>query len=584
MNAVSPLISSDDTLCAAAIAQALLEGFNHHYALFRIASSAAKLNFEAGDVLAQRDGVRNRIAFYDARVLESVERLKKEFAAETLSDQAWLAVKQQYIALLFKHQQIELAETFFNSVCCRILHRTYFHNDFIFYRPAVSTEYIEETEATFRSYYVNNLGLAATLKKILRDFNWALSFVDLDRDVARILAVLRRHLAKKLVPEFNSQIQILASPFYRNKAAYIIGKATHGDIEIPFAIPLYRNDAAQLYVDAALFKMVHIRQLFSLSRAYFLVDMEVPSAYVQFLHDLIPDKSRAELYTMLGLGKQGKTMFYRELFHHLRHSSDPFVSAPGTKGMVMIVFTLPSFPFVFKIIKDVFAPPKEVDRATVMAKYLLVKTHDRVGRMADSLEFSDVALPLARFDAELLAEMQLLAPSIVEVDGDTVVFRHMYIECRMKPLNLFIEHRRGEDVNAVIRDYGNALRELAIANIFPGDMLFKNFGVTRAGRVVFYDYDEIEYMTDCDFRRIPPPPTPEFEMSGETWFSGNKNEVYPEEFGSFLLARADVKAAFHQYHADLLTPKFWQDTKMRIKNGIIEDFFPYPQALRFPQC
>ena len=181
MNAVSPLISSDDTLCAAAIAQALLEGFNHHYALFRIASSAAKLNFEAGDVLAQRDGVRNRIAFYDARVLESVERLKQEFAAETLSDQAWLAVKQQYIALLFKHQQIELAETFFNSVCCRILHRTYFHNDFIFYRPAVSTEYIEETEATYRSYYVNNLGLAATLKQILLDFNWALSFVDLDQ-------------------------------------------------------------------------------------------------------------------------------------------------------------------------------------------------------------------------------------------------------------------------------------------------------------------------------------------------------------------------------------------------------------------
>ncbi|MGL6039710.1 MAG: bifunctional isocitrate dehydrogenase kinase/phosphatase, partial [Deefgea sp.] len=304
---------------------------------------------------------------------------------------------------------------------------------------------------------------------------------------------------------------------------------------------------------------------------------------VQFLHDLIPGKSRAELYTMLGLGKQGKTMFYRELFHHLRHSSDPFVSAPGTKGMVMIVFTLPSFPFVFKIIKDIFAPPKEVDRATVRAKYLLVKQHDRVGRMADSLEFSDVALPLARFDPELLAEMKLLAPSVIEVDGDTVVFRHMYIECRMKPLNLFIEHRRDEAVEAVIRDYGNALRELAIANIFPGDMLFKNFGVTRAGRVVFYDYDEIEYMTDCDFRRIPPPPTPEFEMSGETWFSGNKNEVYPEEFGGFLLARADVKAAFNKYHADLLTPKFWQDTKTRIKNGIIEDFFPYPQALRFPQ-
>ncbi|WP_297573398.1 bifunctional isocitrate dehydrogenase kinase/phosphatase [uncultured Deefgea sp.] len=580
--AVSPL-STHDILRAAAIAQALLDGFNHHYALFREASCMAKFNFEAGDVIAQRNSVRNRITFYDARVLESVSRLKQEFAAETLSDLMWSAVKQQYIALLLNHQQIELAETFFNSVCCRILHRTYFHNDFIFYRPAVSTEYIEESEATYRSYYVNDLGLVATFKQILLDFSWNLSFVDLDRDIMRILSTLRHHLAKKLSPEFNSHIEVLASPFYRSKAAYIIGKATHGELEIPFAIPLYRNQNNQLYVDAALFEMVHIRQLFSLSRAYFLVDMEVPSAYVQFLHDLIPGKSRAELYTMLGLGKQGKTMFYRELIHHLRHSSDPFVSAPGTKGMVMIVFTLPSFPFVFKIIKDVFAPPKEVDRATVRMKYLLVKQHDRVGRMADSLEFSDVALPRSRFDPALLAEMQQLAPSIVEEDGDSVVFRHMYIECRMKPLNLYIEHRKDQEVEAVIRDYGNALRELAIANIFPGDMLFKNFGVTRAGRVVFYDYDEIEYMTDCDFRRIPPPPAPEFEMSAETWFSGNKNEVYPEEFGGFLLARSDVKQAFNKYHADLLTQKFWQDTKMRIKNGIVEDFFPYPQALRFSQ-
>ena len=580
---IIPSTESDNSHCAALIAQALLDGFNRHYILFRSASSAAKSNFEAGDSLAQRDAVRDRIAFYDARVLESVNRLKLEFSVESLSDQAWLAMKQQYIQLLFQHKQIELAETFFNSVCCRILHRTYFNNDFIFYRPAVSTEYIEENELTYRSYYVNELGFTATLQQVLYDFAWATPFVDLQRDIKRIMRALRRHLGTALCSEFNSHIQVLASAFYRNKAAYIIGKVTHGDVEIPFAIPLYRNDDGQLYIDAALFERVHIRQLFSLSRAYFLVDMEVPSAYVKFLHNLIPGKSHAELYTMLGLGKQGKTMFYRELGHHLRHSSDPFVSAPGTKGMVMIVFTLPSFPFVFKIIKDVFAPPKEVDRATVEAKYLLVKRHDRVGRMADSLEFSYVGLPLARFDAALLAEMQALAPSTVAVEGDTVVFRHLYIECRMKPLNLFIENLHGKEVDWVIRDYGNALRELAIANIFPGDMLFKNFGVTRAGRVVFYDYDEIEYMTDCDFRRIPPPPAPEFEMSADTWFSGNKNEVYPEEFGGFLLARPDVKAAFNQYHADLLTPKFWQDTKTRIKNGIIEDFFPYPQTLRFKQ-
>ncbi|BCL77065.1 isocitrate dehydrogenase kinase/phosphatase [Jeongeupia sp. HS-3] len=569
----------------AELARAILAGFDGHYARFRAASRSAQANFETGDTRALRDAVRDRIAFYDGRVLETSERLKLEFRAERLPDDVWASVKSYFIGLLVNHKQPELAETFFNSVSCRILHRTYFHNDFIFYRPAVSTEYIETTAApTFRTYYPKQHDLFATLASIIGDFDWRLPFVDLDRDIKRIVRALYRHLGHWPALAYNAQIQVLGSPFFRNKAAYLIGRFINGDVETPFALPLCRNHDGRLFVDAALFAHDQIRSLFSLSRAYFLVDMEVPSAYVAFLHELIPDKSRAELYTMVGLGKQGKTMFYRELFHHLRHTSDRFEIAPGIRGMVMVVFTLPSFPFVFKVIKDVIPPPKEVNREIVRAKYLMVKRHDRVGRMADSLEFSDVALPRERFDPALLDELRTLAPTMVEEDGDTVVLRHIYIECRMVPLNIWLDtHSDGADLEAKVRDYGNALRELAIANIFPGDMLFKNFGVTRMGRVVFYDYDEIEYMTDCDFRRIPPPPSPEFEMSGEAWFTGHKGEVYPEEFGTFLLNRKPVRDAFMKYHADLLQPAFWQQTKARIQAGIIEDFFPYPQTLRFSQ-
>ncbi len=568
----------------ATVARAILDGFDRHYRLFRNTSRVAKHNFEAAKVHAQRDAVRSRIAFYDQRVIETTARLKHEHDAERLDDATWVRIKLAYISLLINHKQPELAETFFNSVCCRILHRTYFHNEFIFYRPAVSTEFIEaDQQPAYRTYYPTRANLAATLSDIVTDFGWSLPFVDLQRDMKRVLRALYRHLGHW--PEFalNTQIQVLTSPFFRNKAAYLIGRAINGDLEIPFALPICRSHRGELYLDAALFAHAHIRSLFSLSRAYFMVDMEVPSAFVQFLHELIPDKSRAELYTMVGLAKQGKTMFYRELFHHLRHTTDKFSFAPGIKGMVMIVFTLPSFPFVFKVIKDVMAPPKEVTRELVQTKYLMVKRHDRVGRMADSLEFSNVALPRERFDEGLLDELRRLAPSIIEEENDTVVLKHLYIECRMKPLNIFLDEHRGEEVETAVRDYGNALRELAIANIFPGDMLFKNFGVTRAGRVVFYDYDEIEYMTDCDFRRIPPPPSPEFEMSGEPWYTGHKGEVYPEEFGTFLLSRADVRAAFMKYHADLLTAEFWQRAKARISAGIVEDFFPYPQALRFAQ-
>jgi isocitrate dehydrogenase kinase/phosphatase len=274
-------------------------------------------------------------------------------------------------------------------------------------------------------------------------------------------------------------------------------------------------------------------------------------------------------------------MFFRDLMQHLRHSEDKFIAAPGIRGMVMMVFTLSSYPYVFKIIKDVFHATKEVDHDTVKAKYLLVKQVDRVGRMADTLEFSHAALPKKRFSDELLQELREVAPSLIEEDGDDIVIKHLYIERRMTPLNIYLDSATPEQIDNAVLEYGNAIRELASANIFPGDMLWKNFGVTRYNRVVFYDYDEIEYMTDCNFRVIPEAPYPEMEMSAEPWYSVARNDVFPEEFATFLLGSPKVRAAFLKYHRDLLNARFWKATQEKIRSGHVEDFFPYPEALRF---
>jgi isocitrate dehydrogenase kinase/phosphatase len=284
---------------------------------------------------------------------------------------------------------------------------------------------------------------------------------------------------------------------------------------------------------------------------------------------------------MVGLQKQGKTLFYRDFLHHLRHSTDRFVVAPGIKGLVMAVFTLPSYPYVFKIIKDVIARPKETDRRQVMAKYRLVKLHDRVGRMADTWEYSEVSLPRDRFAPELIRELLSYCPSVVEVDDRAVLLRHVYIERRMTPLNIYLRHASDAEVEHAIGEYGNAIKDLAAANIFPGDMLFKNFGVTRLNRVVFYDYDEIEYMVDCHFRAIPPAPNDEAEMSSEPWYAVERGDVFPEQFAPFLLGDPRIRAAFMRQHADLLTPGFWQARQQRIRDGIMEDVFPYPQSMRF---
>jgi len=568
------------------IALAMIQGFNKHYTLFRQTSREARTRFEQGDWLGVHKAVKERIRFYDDRVDECVERLRNEFDAASIDDATWQQVKLLYIGLLLNHKQPELAETFFNSVTTKILHRNYFHNDFIFVRPTISTENIEGEESpTYRSYYAKEEGLRGAVREIIGDFGWHRPFADLERDVEHIYQAVHRFLNGMPRREVNFQIQVLASAFYRNKAAYIIGKAINGATEYPFAIPVLHDAEGKLYVDTILLDAWRIGLLFSLSRAYFMVDMEVPSGYVQFLRSIMPAKPRSEIYIMLGLGKQGKTMFFRDFIYHLHHSEDQFIMAPGIRGLVMLVFTLPSYPYVFKIIKDVFGSSKEMDQATVKRKFLMVKQVDRVGRMADTLEFSNVMFPLKRFDDEVLDELRRLAPSKFEVDGDQLIIKHLYIERRMEPLNIHLDRmdksNNLEGLEHAIKEYGSAIRELAQANIFPGDMLWKNFGITRFGRVVFYDYDEIEYMTDINFRKIPPAPDFETEMSGEVWYPVNRGDVFPEEFATFLLGSPMVRKLFLKHHKDLLTPKFWQEAQEKIRSGHVEDFFPYPQELRF---
>jgi isocitrate dehydrogenase kinase/phosphatase len=572
------------------IARTLLDGFNKHYRLFRAASAGAKQRFELADWPGQQRAQRERIEFYDQRVAEAVERLQTDFQASALGMDTWQQVKLHVIGLLTNHHQPELAETFFNSVTTQILHRSYFHNDFIFIRPAVSTEYIENDEPaatpTYRSYYPGRSTLREACERVITNFQLRVAFEDLARDVDAVVAALQAELGD-FRPRANFQIQVLSSLFFRNKGAYIVGKVVNGFRETPFALPILHTPAGLLKVDAALFGEDDLLLLFSFARAYFLVDMDIPSAYVQFLRSLMPRKPRAELYSALGLQKHGKNLFYRDFLAHLRHSSDQFRIAPGIKGMVMLVFDLPSFPFVFKVIKDFYPPQKDTSREQIMGKYLLVKQHDRVGRMADTLEFSNVAFPRERFSDELIAELQHFCPSVLEIadrhgDGPAeLILRHVYIERRMIPLNLYLQEATPEQLAHAVVEYGNAIKDLVAANIFPGDMLWKNFGVTRHGKVVFYDYDEIEYITDCYFRRVPAPRNEEEEMSGEVWYSVRRGDVFPETFEPFLLGHPAVRQVFLRHHADLLDAGFWQAHQARIRAGHLLDVFPYDPSRRF---
>ena len=349
----------------------------------------------------------------------------------------------------------------------------------------------------------------------------------------------------------------------------------------PLVLPILHNEAGGVYVDTILFGSDMVSVLFSFTRSYFLVDAAVPAQWVLFLQQLMPAKPISEIYSSMGHNKHGKTYYYRCAYRHMQRTSDQFNIAPGIKGMVMTVFTLPSYDFVFKVIKDRFTPPKDMTREQVKAKYTLVKRWDRAGRMADTQEFNNLAFARERFSDELMDELRKVAPSVVEEHGKALVIKHVYVERRMTPLNLYLRNATDEQVEAVMDEYGNAIKQLAAANIFPGDMLLKNFGVTRHGRVVFYDYDEIVPLTDCNFRTIPKPRTEAEEMSSKPWYTVGPNDIFPEEFSLFFSGNQRAREVFDTLHSDIYEASFWQDLQKKIHAGYLEEFFPYRRELRF---
>jgi len=566
-------------MSAVAVAQVMLEGFDRHYGLFRYNAQQAKNRFESGHYQAIRRLASDRITFYDQRVNEACDRLSSTFGDEMLNEGVWPDVKKAYIMLLTDHRQPELAETFFNSVTTRLLAKEYFRNEYLFVRPAVSTDYLDSDPPSYRIYYPKQRGIRKTLIDMAVDLGMACPWENIDRDLRLVLKAACHDLKRPFWAEGDLQIHVLRGLFFRNKGAYVIGRIMNDGEPIGFAAPILRNASGQLYLDTVIFDPEQISVLFSFARAYFMVDMEVPSAYVQFLRSMMPNKPKSELYTMLGLQKQGKTLFYRDFLHHLKHSTDRFCLAAGIEGLVMLVFTLPSFPYVFKIIKD--KRSKDVSREFIASKYQLVKLHDRAGRMADTWEYSNVDFPAERFESSLIEKIRAFAPNMLEMVDGRVVIKHVYIERRMIPLNLYLEHATEQEVDHAVKEYGDAIRQLVAANIFPGDMLYKNFGMTRHRRVVFYDYDEIQYLTECNFRRIPPPRTPEDEMASEPWYNVGPNDVFPEEFEQFLLGQARLRKPFMKYHAELLKADYWSAQQQRIRNGILDDVFPYPEELRF---
>ncbi len=564
------------------IAQIILDGFHNYFTEFERYTLGARQRFIDADWKSCQQASKDRINMYLDKILAVKEQVLAVAHEHVMEPPIWADAKLEYSILIQDLTNFEIAETFFNSIYCKFFDHEHISNKYLFVFP--SEDQFSRTigqDTNIFNYYHSKGNLRDLLASIIHDFDLGLPYENVERDIENMRNVILKELPADIIRNKDAYTIIHKSVFYRSKAAYLIGKVISEELSVPFVLPVLQNEQRKLYVDTLIFDPDELSIIFSFTRAYFKVDAPVPSEIVRFLKDLMPWKPYSELYNSIGFNRHSKTEFNREFLNHLKKTDDKFIVAPGIKGMVMSVFTLPSYERVFKIIKDRFTPPKEMTKQTVKDKYMLVSRHERAGRMADTQEFSNALFPKDRFSQELIDELLKVAPSTVEIRGDKILIRHLYVERRMTPLNIYLDNATEKEAKVAIDGYGNAIKELAAANIFPGDMLFKNFGVTRHNRVVFYDYDEICPLTECNFRKIPEPRTPEQEMAAEPWYSVSPNDVFPEEFRTFLLANPLVRKIFDENHREIFDADYWKGLQQGLLEGKVMDVLPYSAKRRF---
>lgn len=561
------------------IAQTILQGFDAQYGRFLEVTAGAQQRFEQADWHAVQQAMKQRIHLYDHHVGLVVEQLRCITDSQHPDAEFLQEVKAHYTQLLPDYPRFEIAESFFNSVYCRLFDHRSLSPERLFIFSSQPERRFRTIPRPLAKAFWPERGWEALLTKVLSDLPLRLPWQDKARDVRYISAHLLEAFGMDALN--HAHLQVANELFYRNKAAWLVGKLITPAGTLPFLLPIHRSEEGELFIDTCLTTHAEASIVFGFARSYFMVYAPLPAATVEWLREILPGKTTAELYMAIGCQKHAKTESYREYLHYVTNSDEQFIEAPGIRGMVMLVFTLPGFDRVFKVIKDVFPPQKEMSAAHVRACYQLVKEHDRVGRMADTQEFENFVLEKRQIAPPLMALLLEQAPGKITDLGDRIAISHLYIERRMVPLNLWFEQVKGQQLRDAVEEYGNAIRQLAAANIFPGDMLFKNFGVTRHGRVVFYDYDEICYMTEVNFRDIPAPRYPEDELSAEPWYSVAPGDVFPEEFRHWLCADPEIGPLFEEMHADLFRADYWRGLQERIRQGHVEDVYAYRKRQRF---
>jgi len=553
------------------------DGFINYNNNYRRITQRARSRFELRDWGGARKDLAERIELYDKSVSRTLAQLRSLLGEHIDDLDTWRAIRKVYWSRIDDVPDGEFAKTFCNSV-----HRDCLRSLDIDPTQVSDTADVVSPDPPLRHparqhNYINWHKVRDIVARLLEDYRFATPYVDLEADIdfvcneiVSIIGVGDAAAADEAV----RRIEVMHDVFYQTSRAFVVGKLFWNHASCPLVLAFENTDNG-VRIEAALSSADDVSVLFGFTRSYFMVDVEPVEGAVYFIKSMLPRKPLDELFTILGRARQGKTERARSFYRHLAEADDRFVHAAGDRGLVMLVFTLPSYDIVFKIIRDNFGHPKNVSHDEVKRKYKFVFNHDRAGRLIDTQEFRNIEFPLDKFAPELLDELLDSTSQTVRIDGDQLVIDHLYSERRVTPLNIYLRGQPFELARDALLDYGQAIKDLAMTNIFPGDLLLKNFGVSRHGRVIFYDYDELCLVTDCEFRDVPPPRDFDDEMRAESWFHVSEHDIFPEEFMRFLAIDAPLKQAFLVTHGDLLQASYWRRVKQLHLENRAPEIAPY---------
>jgi isocitrate dehydrogenase kinase/phosphatase len=578
-----------DSEIISATARFILFSFEIYLSEFFRVTRRAKRRFELRDWRGRHRDASVRLNLY-GQMLERVTRNLKGYMCTSFQDRTtWAGIKVSYLGLIERRYDQGIVKTFFNSVTRRVFSTVGLDREIEYFDLEPTPAPDPPCESICRRY-AENRPTREIVTQILNDHGFEVEFEDIERDSE----LVAREIDLRLWPNPGSDrvraIEVVNAAFYRNKAAYLVGRIISDGRIAPMVLPLYNGERG-VYVDTVLLSEAEVNTVFDFAFSYFHVDSTRHDALIGFLQSILPEKPLAELYASIGFDRHAKTEFYRNLHRFVHESHEKFVIAPGKEGAVMIVFTLPDFNYVFKVIKDrpYFLRGREsvlktvaIDR--VREKYNLVCHRDRVGRMVDTQEFENLRFRRKRFFSQLLREFSSAASESVSIDGEYVIIRHLYVQRKVTPLPIYLmEEKDPEAIRRIIIDFGYFLKDLAATGIFPGDLFDTwNYGVTPSCRVVLFDYDDVMPLESVNFLEKPRPRDETQEMAPEeNWIVADRTDYFPDEFYKHTGIPEHLKGIFRDVHQDLLTIRYWSEMKSRLRKGEIVDITPYDSVKKF---